>query len=213
MDIYCGGWIFFGWVHEMDANCVEKGRGPNLGGDIVINAALFTCRVTPTYAIASVLKLNLLILSTTITSFTAVVDDNYLNLWLNWKFEAKKLKLSGYSRRGYNGWEFAQQATDIIKEYITRFIQQFMAIRGSQDGDRYSDMDLCDQWESRAKLNEILDLSKGIQGRSFEKVALEAQQPAGGHVCERLSQLLVNSCGNRRARSCGAPRAFPAKHF
>jgi len=103
---------------------VEKGRGPNLGGDIVINAALFTCRVTPTYAIASVLKLNLLILSTTITSFTAVVDDNYLNLWLNWKFEAKKLKLSGYSRRGYNGWEFAQQATDIIKEYITKFIQR-----------------------------------------------------------------------------------------
>ena len=45
-------------MHEMDANGVEKGREPNLGGDIVIKAALFTCRVTPTYAIASVLKPN-----------------------------------------------------------------------------------------------------------------------------------------------------------
>jgi len=41
LDIYCGGWIFFGWVHEMDANCVQKGREPDLGGDIVIKAALF----------------------------------------------------------------------------------------------------------------------------------------------------------------------------
>jgi len=58
VDIYCSKWIFFGWVHEMDANGVEKGREPNLGGDIVIKAALFTCRRTPTYAIASVLKPN-----------------------------------------------------------------------------------------------------------------------------------------------------------
>ena len=56
----------------MDANCVKKGREPNLGGDIVIKAELFTRRCTPTYAIASVLKLNQLVLSTTITSFTAV---------------------------------------------------------------------------------------------------------------------------------------------
>jgi len=82
----------------MDANCVQKGREPNLGRDIAIKAALFTRRCTPTYAIASVLKLNHLVLSTTITSFTAVVDDKYLNPWLNWKFQSKRLKLSGYSR-------------------------------------------------------------------------------------------------------------------
>jgi len=79
---------------------VQKGREPDLGGDIVIKAALFTRRCTLTYAIATVLKLNQLILSTTITSFTEVVDDNYPNPWLNGKFQAKKLKLSGYSRRG-----------------------------------------------------------------------------------------------------------------
>ena len=36
VDIYYGGWLFFGWVHENDANGVQKGKEPNLGKDIVI---------------------------------------------------------------------------------------------------------------------------------------------------------------------------------
>jgi len=54
-----------------------------------------------------------------------------------------------------NGWGFAQKATDIVKEYITKFKQRFMAIRGNQHGDHYSDTDRCDQWESTAIVNEI----------------------------------------------------------
>ena len=97
------GGYFSGGHMRLDANRVQKGREQNLGKNIVIKGEQFTRRRTPPHAIASVLKLNQLVLSTTASSFTVVVDDNYLNTWLNWKFEAKKLKLSGYSRHGYNG--------------------------------------------------------------------------------------------------------------
>jgi hypothetical protein len=61
----------------MDANRVQKGREQNLGKNIVIKGEQFTCRRrTRPYAIASVLKLNRLVLSTTTSSFTVVVDDN-----------------------------------------------------------------------------------------------------------------------------------------
>ena len=36
VDICYGGWLFFGWVHENDANGVQKGKEPNLGNSIVI---------------------------------------------------------------------------------------------------------------------------------------------------------------------------------
>ena len=47
VDIYCGGWLFFGWAHEMDANRAQKGREQNLGKNIVIKGEQFTRRRTP----------------------------------------------------------------------------------------------------------------------------------------------------------------------
>ena len=66
---------------------------------------------------------------------------------------------------------------------------------------------------SSAKISEIQDRSQSIQSRSFEKEPLEAQQLEGGHVSEKLSRLPINNCENRKTRSLGVPRAFPASHF
>ena len=67
---------------------------PNLGKDIFIKTAQYT-RHTPPYAVSRQLKLNLLVFSTIVLSFTVAADNNSLNLRLNWKFEAKKLKSFG----------------------------------------------------------------------------------------------------------------------
>ena len=167
----------------MDANGVQKGREPDFGRDIVIRAEQST-RYTPSYAVARMLKLNPLVLSRITSSFTVVVDDNRLNLGLNLKFEAKKLKVLGYSRRGDNGWEFSQKAIDLIKEYITKFPQFFQGIQRNPQGDLYSDTDFFDESESKAKVKEIQDWLKSVQSRSFEKVPLEAQQLDGDAVKE-----------------------------
>jgi len=110
--------------------------------------------------------------------------------------EAKKLKLSGYSCRRDNRWEFSQKATDIVKEDIAKFRLWFMAIRGNQWGDLSSNNDLCNSSESWGKVDEIQDRSKSILSRSSEKVPFEAQQLDGGAVRGRLSQLRINNWEN-----------------
>ena len=40
-----------------------------------------------------------------------------LNLGLSVKFEAKALKVIGYSRRTDRHWEFSQSTVDLVKEY------------------------------------------------------------------------------------------------
>lgn len=130
------------------------------------------------------LRLNSLVLSKITSSFSVVVDENRLNLGLNLKFEAKKLKVLGYSRRGDNGWEFSEKAIDLLKEYMLKFPEFFDGIQRNPQGDLYSDTDFFDPSESKAKIREIQDWLKGIQSRSFEKVPLEAQQLDGDYVKE-----------------------------
>lgn len=138
-----------------------------------------------------------------------VVDDNRLNLGLNLKFEAKKLKVLGYSRRGDNGWEFSQKAVDLVREYITKFPQFFQGIQRNPQGDLYSDTDFFDPSESKAKIKEIQDWLKSVQSRSFEKVPLEAQQLDGDPVREievAADQYMRELEGPKPMRIKGVPR-------
>lgn len=105
-----------------------------------------------------------------------MVDDQRCNLGLNLKFEAKKLKVLGYSRRGDAGWEFSPKAVELLREYIQKFPAFFTGVQRNPHGDMYSDTDFFDPSESKAKVKEIIDWLKSIQSRSFEKVPLEAQQ-------------------------------------
>jgi len=192
----------------MGANGMQKGREPDFGREIVIRAEQST-RYTPSYAVARMLKLNPLVLSKITSSFTVVVDDNRLNLGLNLKFEAKKLKVLGYSRRGDNGWEFSQKAIDLVQEYITKFPQFFQGIQRNPQGDFYSDEDFFDSSESKAKIKEIQDWLKSVQSRSFEKVPLEAQQLDGDAVREieaAADQYMRDFEGSKPMRIKGVPR-------
>lgn len=105
-----------------------------------------------------------------------MVDDQRCNLGLNLKFEAKKMKVLGYSRRGDAGWEFSPKAIDLLREYMQKFPAFFTGVQRNPHGDMYSDTDFFDPNESKAKVKEITDWLKSIQSRSFEKVPLEAQQ-------------------------------------
>lgn len=55
-----------------------------------------------------------------ITSSLHVISksaDQRMNIGLNLKFESKKLKVSGYTRKSATGWEFSAAALALIQEY------------------------------------------------------------------------------------------------
>lgn len=133
-------------------------------------------RYTPSYAVARSLGLNPLVLSKTTSSFSVMVDDQRVNLGLNLKFEAKKLKVLGYSRRSDNGWEFSEKAIQLLREYMDKFPEFFAGIMRNPQGDIYTDTDFYDPSESRARIKEISGWLKSIESKNFEKVPLEAQQ-------------------------------------
>jgi 5'-3' exonuclease len=75
----------------------------------------------PSYAVATLVNLKPLALSRIMSSFSVVSGDTRLNLGLSLKFEARRQKVLGYSRRAPEGWQFSGKALALVKEYKTKF--------------------------------------------------------------------------------------------
>jgi 5'-3' exoribonuclease 1 len=76
----------------------------------------------PSYTVATLVNLKPLPLSKIMSSFTVVINgDTRLNLGLSLKFEARRQKVLGYSRRVPEGWQFSDKALALVKEYKTKF--------------------------------------------------------------------------------------------
>jgi 5'-3' exoribonuclease 1 len=76
----------------------------------------------PSYTVATLVHLKPLPLSKITSSFTVVVNgETRVNLGLSLKFEARRQKVLGYSRRVQEGWQFSDKALALIKEYKTKF--------------------------------------------------------------------------------------------
>ncbi|KAH0562252.1 hypothetical protein GP486_003048 [Trichoglossum hirsutum] len=151
------------------------GREPDFGQEIVRKAELATL-YTPSYAVARMLNLNALVLSKVTSSFSVMVDEQRINLGLNLKFEAKKLKVLGYSRRGPNGWEFSQKAIDLLQQYMVKFPEFIAGIQRKPQGDIYVPTDFYRPDVAPTKIKEIQSWLKSIEAKDFERVPLEAEQ-------------------------------------
>ena len=161
-------------------NCllsVTNAKKEDFGKQIARNAERLS-PYTPSYAVARALQLNPLALSKITSAFSVRVDDSRVNLGLNLKFEAKKLKVLGYSRRGSTGWEFSRAAVDLIRQYMIKFPQFIAGIHSNPQGDMLDATAFFpgDADEAKAKIKEIQNWLKEIESKSFEKVPLEAEQ-------------------------------------
>lgn len=154
---------------------IVKGKESEFGR-IVARRAEQLMPYTPSYAVARMLGLNPLVLSKITSAFQVVLVDGKVNLGLNLKFEAKKLKVLGYSRRGTNGWEFSNKAIQLIQEYMIKFPRFIAAIQQNPQGNIYSATDLYPEDEAQSKIKEIQAWLKSIESKSFEKVPLDAEQ-------------------------------------
>ncbi|OCK82120.1 5'-3' exoribonuclease 1, partial [Lepidopterella palustris CBS 459.81] len=152
-----------------------KGRETEFGRDIAMRAEQ-TTPYTPSFAVARMLHLNPLVLSKLTSSFSVNSSGLRLNLGLNLKFEAKKLKVLGYSRRGDTGWEYSQKAVQLIQQYMIKFPDFIAGIMKNPKGDIYQDTDFYPEAIARDKMKEIGAWLKSIESKNFEKVPLEAEQ-------------------------------------
>ena len=154
---------------------ISKSRQNEFGRDIARQSERLSPYI-PSYAVAKNLGLNPLALSKITSSYSVRVDDSRVNLGLNLKFEAKKQKVLGYSRRGTNGWEFSQKAVELIQQYMIKFPDFIAGLNRNPQGDMLDASTFYPGPDGKAKITELQAWLKEIESKSFERVPLEAEQ-------------------------------------
>ncbi|TVY48203.1 5'-3' exoribonuclease [Lachnellula occidentalis] len=153
-----------------------KGKESEFGHNVV-NGHGSRTHYTPSFAVAKMLGLHPLVLSKITSSFTiSALGLDRLNLGLNLKFEAKKLKVLGYSQRTDKGWEFSNKAIELLSTYMTKFPEFFAGIQRKPQGNQYDAEDFYPAEIAGEKIKEIGAWLKSIESKNFEKVPLDAEQ-------------------------------------
>lgn len=152
-----------------------KGREPEFGKERARETEKL-CPYMPSFAIARSLSLNPLVLAKITSSFTVDIEGQRANLGLNLKFEAKKQKVLGYSRRGDSGWEFSPKAVALLQQYMINFPEFIAGIQQNPQQNRYQPTDFYPEEVAVLKMKEIRDWLKSIEAKSFERVPLDAEQ-------------------------------------
>ncbi|CAG8956046.1 hypothetical protein HYFRA_00008902 [Hymenoscyphus fraxineus] len=157
------------WLSTVKGKEVEFGRN-------VVNGGSQTS-YTPSYTVAKMLGLHPLVLSKITSSFSiSACGLPRLNLGLNLKFEAKKLKVLGYSRRSDNGWEFSNKAIELLSTYMTKFPEFIAGIQRNPRASEFEETDFYPAEVASVKIKEIVAWLKSIESKNFEKVPLDAEQ-------------------------------------
>ena len=136
-----------------------KGKEASFGHELVAQAELISPYV-PSYTVATMLGLNPLVLSKITASLQVTVGESKVNLGLNLKFEAKKLKVLGYSRRGPNGWLFGHKAIELLQQYMIHFPDFIAGLQRNPKGDMYKDIDFFPEESAHGKIKENSSLAQ-----------------------------------------------------
>lgn len=87
-----------------------------------------TIKYFKSYEAARILRMHSLLLSKITSSFMVECDGKRVNVGLDLKFESKKLKVLGYTRRTEKGWEYSVFAINLLQEYVSKFPLLFKAL-------------------------------------------------------------------------------------
>ncbi|KAK7056414.1 exonuclease II Exo2 [Paramarasmius palmivorus] len=147
----------------------------------------------PSYIAASQVSLSGRALSKITSSFMVITSDNQKhNLGLCLKYEAKALKVVGYTRKDKEGgrhWEYSQKALALIREYMQRFPEVFKGLEmegrnGNGDMMVRADMFFGKAENPDAKVKEVKAWLKSKGVRDFEPVSL---------FCDQLDKVVEDS--------------------
>ncbi|KAL6699905.1 exonuclease N-terminus domain-containing protein [Trichoderma pleuroticola] len=156
---------------------VPKNKEPEITKQMIFQAERNN-PYTPSFAIAKKLGIHPLILSKITSSFQVISAAGLkLNLGLNLKFEGRKLKVLGFSRKSETGWEFSNQAVKLIADYMVAFPDFFAAIqREPQKSETYENDLWNDPSVASQRIKDIVAWLKKQETSKFERVPLDAEQ-------------------------------------
>ncbi|KAK8047037.1 5'-3' exoribonuclease 1 [Apiospora saccharicola] len=111
--------------------------------------------------------------------FVYTIGNMKVNLGLNLKFEGRKLKVLGYTRKSARGWEYSQAAQVLIAQYASKFPDLFAGMMQNSQGNELRETDLfrgMTPEDATLKVKEIGAWLKTVETSKFEKVPLDAEQ-------------------------------------
>ncbi|KAK3846807.1 MAG: XRN 5'-3' exonuclease N-terminus-domain-containing protein [Linnemannia gamsii] len=154
----------------------HKGE-PTFGHEIV-KEALSGFVYQPSFVVNKKVGISALILSKLTSSLHVVYrsTDRRINLGLNLKFEGKKQKVLGFTRKTESGWEFSQKAIALLQEYKKLFPEFIDGLEKRARSDFYVAEELYPNGDSVEKIKRIEDWLKKSKVKDFERVDLDAEQ-------------------------------------
>lgn len=135
-------------------------------------------RYIPSFQVARDLGLHPLAFSKITSSYqVSGLGGLKVNLGLNLKFESRKMKVLGYSRKSDSGWEYSRKAIQLIADYMHKFPDFFAGVhKHVQKRDILATDIWPDESIARARVKEIGQYLKSAGTNSFPKVPLDAEQ-------------------------------------
>lgn len=156
---------------------IPKNKEPDFARQIIHDAERLN-PYTPSFAVAKTLGIHPLVLSKITSSYQIHTEAGLkLNLGLNLKFEGRKMKVLGYSRKSNSGWEFSSLGIKLLADYMVAFPDFFAAIQREPQKSEVKETDL---WrDPKVASQRVKDISAWLKKQgmnSFERVPLEAEQ-------------------------------------
>ncbi|KAG0209900.1 hypothetical protein BGX28_009867 [Mortierella sp. GBA30] len=150
---------------------------PSFGHEIV-KKSLSGSVYMPSFVVNKKVGISALILSKLTSSLHVVYrsTDRRVNLGLNLKFEGKKQKVLGYTRKTDSGWEFSQKAVELLQEYKQLFPEFIDGLERNARSDFYIAEEMYPNGDSTAKIKRIEEWLKKSKVKELERVDVDAQQ-------------------------------------
>ncbi|KAF8839725.1 hypothetical protein BDN67DRAFT_1056370 [Paxillus ammoniavirescens] len=130
----------------------------------------------PSFKAANLLGISGLALSKITSSFMVLTTDSSKdNLGLSLKFEAKSLKVVGYSQKEARLWEFSKKTIDLIREYKACHSTHIFRVLDYNGNEMARGSDIFGE-NADARVKEVKSWLKSQGVRDFEPVSLFSDQ-------------------------------------
>lgn len=155
-----------------------KNREPDFAKQVIFKYERNN-KYRPSFVVTKDLGLHPLAFSKITSSYqVTTVGGLKVNLGLNLKFESKKLKVLGYTKKSDSGWEFSDKAVNLVIDYMSKFPDFFA---GVQQHVQQRDVTASNLWPNdesaaTARVKEIGQYLKSLGTNNFPKVPLDAEQ-------------------------------------
>ncbi|KAI9142247.1 XRN 5'-3' exonuclease N-terminus-domain-containing protein [Paraphysoderma sedebokerense] len=130
----------------------------------------------PSYVVAKKLGIPGIVLAKVASSLHVVskTNDQRLNLGLNLKFDSRRQKVLGYTRKNDFGWEYSKKAMELVRSYKASFPEVFLGLEKRISTDFHKDTDFFPAEVAGDKMQEIREWLKKVVGvKEFERVPID----------------------------------------